>query len=75
MVKGCPIRSAAQARFATGATPKTEILVTISISDERRFYSRSTSVYYVSENERGLYEVPPPKENSYPTKTFTVKNS
>lgn len=64
-----------RSEFATGATPQTEIVVTISISDERRYYSRSTSVYYISDSERNLYEVPPPKVDPYPSKTYTVKGS
>ncbi|CDG83407.1 putative uncharacterized protein [Janthinobacterium agaricidamnosum NBRC 102515 = DSM 9628] len=65
-----------RSEFASGATPKTEIIVTISVSDERRYYARYTSVYYVTDSERYLYEVaPPPKENQQIVKTFTVKGS
>ena len=62
-----------RSEFSSGATPKTEIIVTISVSDERRYYARYTSVYYVTDNDRQLYEVAPPKENPQITKSFTVK--
>jgi hypothetical protein len=58
--------------FAPGDTPKTEIIVTVSVSDEQRYVARSTSVYYVTDSDRSLYgEVP---MRSQPTsKTFTVR--
>lgn len=64
--------------FAPGDTPKTEIVVTVSVSDERRYYARYTSVYYVTDSDRLLYEVAPPKDstpanNQQVTKLFTVK--
>lgn len=64
----------------SGATPKTEIVLTISVSDERRYYARSTSVYYVTDSDRSLYEVapPPPKDAPAPpqlTKVFMVRGS
>lgn len=58
--------------FAAGKTPETEIIITISVSDERRYYARSTSVYYVTDRDRSLYEVAP-KEKTELTKTFTVR--
>jgi hypothetical protein len=65
----------------SGATPKTEIVLTISVSDERRYYARSTSVYYVTDSDRSLYEVALPAPKDAPpaapplTKTFTVRGS
>lgn len=62
-----------RSEFAAGPTPQTEIIVTISVSDERRYYARYTSVYYVSDNERLLYDVAPPKESPYIVKSYAVK--
>lgn len=54
--------------FASGDTPKTEIIVTVSVSDAQRYVARSTSVYYVTDSDRSLYGAIP--ETS---KTFTVR--
>lgn len=61
--------------FAAGATPKTEIVVTISVSDERRYYARSTAVYYVTDSDRSLYETVVPKQtrDMQTMKTYTVR--
>lgn len=45
-------------RFADGATPKTEVIVTLSVSDQYRFYARTASAYYVAEADRELYGIP-----------------
>ncbi|WP_296000414.1 hypothetical protein [Rugamonas sp.] len=42
-------------QFAPGATPKTEIIVTVSVSDPYRYYARTSSAYYVSDSDRVLY--------------------
>lgn len=42
-------------QFAPGATPKTEIIVTLSVSDPYRYYARTSSAYYVSDSDRVLY--------------------
>ena len=42
--------------FATGATPKTEIIVTTSASDGKQYLFRDTSVYYVADSDEALYE-------------------
>jgi hypothetical protein len=58
--------------FASGATPKTEIIVTVSVSDEQRYFARSTSVYYVTDSDRSLYAAAP--VDAAPVgKTFTVR--
>lgn len=41
--------------FAPGATPRTEIVLTLSVMDGIRYAARSTSVYYVTENDLPLY--------------------
>jgi len=45
-----------RSEFATGETPQTEIIVTTSVSDGNRYLSRSTSVYYVSDHDKSLYQ-------------------
>lgn len=62
-------------QFAPGATPKTEIVVTISVSDERRYYARATSVYYVTDSDRALYDaaLPQPARDAATIKAFTVQ--
>ena len=42
--------------FSAGATPRSEILVTVSVLDGGRYAARSTQVYYVSEDDRTLYD-------------------
>jgi hypothetical protein len=71
-----------RSEFDSGVTPKTEIVLTISVSDERRYYARSTSVYYVTDSDRYLYEIAKPvsvKDQPPPptplTKIFTVRGS
>lgn len=56
-----------RSKFASGATPKTEIIVNASVSNAREFIARTTSVYYVADRDRGLYA------ESLPTKTFQLK--
>lgn len=49
--------------FAPGATPRTELIITLSVSDQYRYYARATNAYYVADTDRGLYgikdELPP----------------
>lgn len=54
-----------RSEFASGETPKTEIIVTTSVNDNNQYLSRSTSVYYVTDTDRLLYE-------SLPTRTIKV---
>jgi hypothetical protein len=60
-----------RSQFASGATPKTEIIVTISVSDQLRYYARYTSVYYTTDSDLALYAVPPAEATA--TKSFVVK--
>lgn len=46
--------------FATGETPQTEIIVTISVSDATQYLARSTNVYYVADADSSMYEPPQP---------------
>lgn len=62
------------AKFSPGPTPKTEIIVTLSISDQYRYYARTSSAYYVTESDRAMYGFPDdaPKEKQN-MKTFSVR--
>lgn len=58
-----------RSQFATGATPRTEIIVNLSLADDHRYYARTTSVYYALDTDRALYDAA-----HQPSKTFTVRN-
>ncbi|MBQ5946621.1 hypothetical protein [Massilia sp. ST3] len=58
-----------RSQFATGATPRTEIIVTLSVADDQRYYARTTSVYYTVDADRALYDAA-----FQPTKTFAVRD-
>jgi hypothetical protein len=61
-------------QFAPGDTPKTEIIVTVSVSDQYRYLARSTSAYYVADTDRVLYGIVDPKpEEPKITRTFQVR--
>lgn len=47
-----------RSEFATGDTPRTEIIVTISVGDSNRYLARSTNIYYVADDDSRLYEPP-----------------
>lgn len=60
--------------FAPGATPKTEIIVTVSVSDQYRYVARNTAAYYVADTDRILYGIidPLPEEPKL-TRMFKVR--
>jgi hypothetical protein len=62
------------AQFAPGATPKTEIIVTVSVSDQYRYVARNTAAYYVADTDRVLYGIvdPVPEEPKL-TRMFKVR--
>lgn len=64
-------------QFAPGATPKTEIIVTVSVSDPYRYVARNTAAYYVSDGDRPLYgiidPVPVLPEEPKLTRMFKVR--
>lgn len=62
------------AKFASGATPQTELLVTVSVSDQYRYYARNSTAYYVADSDRTLYGIAPdvPAEARL-MKTYQVK--
>ena len=45
-----------RSQFASGQTPKTEIVVTLSLADARTYLARSTNVYYVADSDAQLYD-------------------
>jgi hypothetical protein len=62
------------AQFAPGATPKTEIIVTVSVSDQFRYVARNTSAYYVADSDRILYGIVDPEpEEPQLTRLFKVR--
>nr|WP_315399459.1 hypothetical protein [uncultured Duganella sp.] len=62
------------AQFAPGQTPRTEIIVTISVSDQYRYVARNTSAYYVADTDRELYGIVDPQpESTKLTRTFKVR--
>lgn len=60
-----------RSQFSSSDTPKTEIIVTVAVSDEQRYYARQTSVYYTVDSDRWLYETPP-LPAAQPVKTFAI---
>ncbi|WP_235914110.1 hypothetical protein [Rugamonas rivuli] len=62
------------AQFAPGATPKTEIIVTVSVSDQFRYVARTTSAYYVADSDRVLYGIIDPEPvDPAQTRIFKVR--
>ncbi|WP_229214748.1 hypothetical protein [Duganella sp. HH101] len=62
------------AQFAPGATPKTEIIVTVSVSDQFRYVARTTSAYYVADSDRILYGIVDPEPvDPAQTRIFKVR--
>jgi hypothetical protein len=45
-----------RSQFASGQTPRSEIVVTLSLSDARNYMARSTNVYYVADSDAQLYD-------------------
>ena len=60
-----------RSQFSPEATPQTEIIVTVSVSDEARYYARYTTVYYTTDSDRLLYDVAP-VPRPQPSKSFAV---
>jgi hypothetical protein len=58
-------------QYASGDTPQTELIITASVSDQFRYYARSTSAYYVADSDRSLYGIK--DEASQMTKLFKVR--
>jgi hypothetical protein len=69
------MRDTMNAQFSPGETPKTEIIVTVSVSDQYRYVARSTSAYYVADTDRELYGIvdPAPPQAPQLTRMFKVR--
>lgn len=61
------------AKFTDGATPKTELIVTVSVSDQYRYYARNSTAYYVAEDDRKLYGIPEDPQPGLALKNYQVK--
>lgn len=44
-----------QSEFASGDTPSMEIIVSASVTDASRYVARTSTAYYVSDSDQGLY--------------------
>lgn len=44
-------------QFAPGAPPRTEIILTVSVTDQYRYLARNSSAYYVADGDRPLYGI------------------
>lgn len=66
------------AQFAPGDTPRTEMIVTLSVADEQRYYARTTSVYYTDDDDVSLYDAALGAKLAAPkvqtARTFAVKD-
>ncbi len=68
------MRDTFNAQFAPGETPKTEIIVTVSVSDQYRYVARNTSAYYVADTDRVLYGIVDPQpQQPQLTRMFKVR--
>jgi hypothetical protein len=45
-----------RSEFAAGQTPRTELFITVSVSDKRRFLARTANAYYISDADKRLYD-------------------
>ena len=55
--------------YASGPTPRTEIIITASVTDEHRYVARASNTYYVADADRTLYGEAP----SQLSQSFQVK--
>jgi hypothetical protein len=55
--------------YASGPTPRTEIIITTSVTDEHRYVARASNTYYVADADRTLYgEAPAQLSQSFQVK-------
>lgn len=45
-----------RSEFASGPTPRTELMVTTTVSNDAQYYAQNTSVYYTADRDLSLYE-------------------
>ncbi len=65
LIVGADAYSWFKSENASGETPKTEIIINVSVSNADRYLARSTNVYYVTDTDKQLYE-------AVQTKNFSV---
>ena len=53
-------------QFASGPTPRHELIVSLRLSDDMQVLGAQTAVYYISDTDRSLYSPPPPPAKAYP---------
>ena len=70
LIAASDAHAAFSSEFASGETPKTEIILNLSVIAADRYLARSTTVYYVADNDLSLYSLAPPAR---PSQTFAVK--
>lgn len=58
--------------YAPGPTPRTEIIITASVTDENRYVARASNTYYVADADRALYGTSG-QETQQVSQTFQVK--
>lgn len=63
-----------QSEFASGDTPSMEIIVSASVTDASRYVARTSTAYYVSDSDQGLYlpHVEKQEPKLPPMKSFQV---
>lgn len=64
-----------KSKFASGATPQTELIVTASVSSSDRYYAQTTSSYYTSHSDQSLYAQVPPALPAWPAVILPLKGS
>lgn len=55
-----------RSEFASGPTPRTELMVSTSVSSAEQYYLQTTSAYYTADSDFSLYE-------NWPTAILPVK--
>lgn len=59
--------------FASGPTPRTELIITASVTDQYRYYARASHTYYVADGDRALYGVIDEAPKDFGSRVFQVK--
>lgn len=58
---------------ANGEAPQTEIILNLSVADDERYLARSTTVYYLTDSDRKLYENDTAGETGLAARNFPVR--
>ncbi len=73
VIFGAEAATYANAENASGSTPKTEIIINVSASNENRFLAVTRGTYYVSDTDKGLYHAA--QTRALQTKEFSVRGN